>query len=395
MSKKCQLVVFSNKAYNAIIRESFDKDPVETGGILLGHILDNGVWIVMEVLPPGINSIFQYAYFEYDEEFVNYLAQSVANQYKLPLDLLGLWHRHPGSMDVFSSTDDGTNDTFARQNPAGVISGLVNIDPKFRVTMYHLEHHSQRIIGRPEYEVVDVEVGDDVIPGEYFELRYYDGDNSELHPTVTSKVVDRKVNNSLGIDQIERSVFSQGEQQVEPNTDSLDIQSIINRGLPPIDESPNVSPNSFNDFFPFWRTLNKKKVYVLIAVIALIVFVCSLRTYTRAVIKGLDSKECVQTFSDEKVESHIVTTRKSLEVTAFVDTSKTYEHRKMDSLTVGHPFLIPLTKVGNPNVTFQSSNSDVADVDADGVVKPKQTGKTEIFVLCDGKQTDKFIVNVK
>ena len=41
------MVVFSNKAYNAVIRESFDKDPVETGGILLGHTLDNGVWIVM------------------------------------------------------------------------------------------------------------------------------------------------------------------------------------------------------------------------------------------------------------------------------------------------------------------------------------------------------------
>lgn len=137
MSNNCQLVVFSNKAYNAIIRESFAKDPVETGGILLGHILDNGIWIVMEVLPPGMKSIFQYAYFEYDEAFVNYLAQSVANQYKHPLDLLGLWHRHPGSMDVFSHTDDGTNSTFARQNPAGVISGLVNIDPDFRITMYH------------------------------------------------------------------------------------------------------------------------------------------------------------------------------------------------------------------------------------------------------------------
>ena len=177
MSDNCQLVVFSNKAYNAIIRESFDKDPVETGGILLGHVLDNGIWIVMEVLPPGINSIFQYAYFEYDEAFVNYLAQSVANQYKRPLDLLGLWHRHPGSMDVFSSTDDGTNATFARQNPAGVISGLVNIDPQFRLTMYHLDSPAHRLMGRPNYDVVEVEVGDDIIPEEYFELRYYDGED--------------------------------------------------------------------------------------------------------------------------------------------------------------------------------------------------------------------------
>ena len=166
MSNKCQMVVFSNKAYNAVIRESFDKDPVETGGILLGHTLDNGVWIVMEVLPPGIRCIFEIAYFEYDDAFVNYLAQSVANQYKIPLELLGLWHRHPGSMDVFSSTDDGTNTTFAQQNPSGVISGLVNIDPKFRLTMYHMDNPRNvvRQHNRPNYERVEIEVGDDIIP---------------------------------------------------------------------------------------------------------------------------------------------------------------------------------------------------------------------------------------
>ena len=185
MSNRCQMVVFSNKAYNAIIRESFDKDPVETGGILLGHILNNGVWIVMEVLPPGIKCIFERAYFEYDDAFVNYLAQSVANQYKIPLELLGLWHRHPGSMDVFSSTDDGTNTTFALQNPNGVISGLVNIDPRFRLTMYHMDNPREvGLYTRPNYERIDVEVGDDIIPEEYFELKYYDGEGSNLNPFV-------------------------------------------------------------------------------------------------------------------------------------------------------------------------------------------------------------------
>ena len=173
MSELCQLKVFSNKAYNAIIRESFDKDPVETGGILLGHVLDNGMWIVMEVLPPGIHCIFETAYFEYDDAFVNYLAQSVANQYKIPLELLGLWHRHPGSMDFFSATDNQTNATFAAQNSYGVISGLVNIDPKFRLTMYHMGNPSRIVPGtRPRYEQIPIEVGDDVIPESYFELRY-------------------------------------------------------------------------------------------------------------------------------------------------------------------------------------------------------------------------------
>lgn len=185
MMELCQMIVFSNKAYNAIIRESFDKDPVETGGILLGHVLDNGMWIVMEVLPPGIHCIFERAYFEYDDAFVNYLAQSVANQYKIPLELLGLWHRHPGSMDFFSATDDQTNTTFAAQNSYGVISGLVNLDPKFRLTMYHLGRATAPISdARPRYEKIPIEVGDDIIPEDYFELRYYDGDESKLHPVV-------------------------------------------------------------------------------------------------------------------------------------------------------------------------------------------------------------------
>lgn len=181
----CCTVVFSNKAYNAIIGESFKKDPVETGGILLGYIIDD-TWIVMEVLPPGIHCIFQEAYFEYDTEFVNYLADTVSNQYENPLILLGLWHRHPGNLDVFSGTDDITNATFARQNPYGVISGIVNIDPKLRLTMYHLDNtsavraHSSASL---KYTKVDVVVGDDIIPQYLFNLKFINNEESDLHPS--------------------------------------------------------------------------------------------------------------------------------------------------------------------------------------------------------------------
>lgn len=183
MSNKCETVIISDKAYNAIIRESFAKHPVETGGILLGYILDNGLWVVMEMIPPGQNGIFRPAYFEYDQDFVNYLGTSVANQYKEPLQVLGLWHRHPGSMDYFSSTDDGTNSEFAAENPYGVISGLVNIDPSFRLTMYHLDHNQGKRPRNIAYSTVEVEVGDDLIPEKFFELRYVDAEHSELHPT--------------------------------------------------------------------------------------------------------------------------------------------------------------------------------------------------------------------
>ena len=173
--ENCKLVVFSNKAWNAIVNETFRNDPVETGGILMGHILSNGYWIVMEVIPPGLKAIHQRSYFEYDTEFVNYMANSVSRQYKTELSVLGLWHRHPGSMDVFSGTDDGTNATFAQMNPYGAISGLVNIDPKLRFTLRHVAYPLH-------YQIVDTEVGDDLIPSQYFELKYSFGD--ELVPLV-------------------------------------------------------------------------------------------------------------------------------------------------------------------------------------------------------------------
>lgn len=192
-NRDCNAVVFSNRAYNAIIRESFKKDPVETGGILLGHIV-NDTWVVMEVLPPGIHCIFEIAYFEYDEDFVNYLADSVANQYKMPLELLGLWHRHPGNMDTFSGTDDITNTTFAKLHPKGAISGLVNIDPKFRFTMYHVGNPDQSHLSRPYYQRVEIEVGDDIIPRDFFELRYLNPDSINLHPIPSGKNKSEQLN---------------------------------------------------------------------------------------------------------------------------------------------------------------------------------------------------------
>lgn len=211
MNNQCDLVVFSNKAYNGIIRESFAKHPVETGGILLGYILDNGAWIVMEMVPPGLDCVHEVALFEYDRDFVNYLGTSIANQYKRPLQVLGLWHRHPGSMDFFSSTDDVTNSDFASRNPCGVISGLVNIDPKLRLTMYYLGHTEGTRPKHVAYTKVDVEIGDDLIPEKYFELRYVDAEHTNLNPAPP-------VSNSKNT-AVQRSASSSDKQPIETGSE--------------------------------------------------------------------------------------------------------------------------------------------------------------------------------
>lgn len=131
-------VVFTERAYLALLSETAEKVYTETGGIFLGYREDD-VWHVVETIDPGPHSVFEVAYFEYDQKYVNHLAQKIARLYEKPLELVGLWHRHPGSFDRFSGTDDGTNKQYASLHKDGAISALVNIDPEFRLTVYHVQ----------------------------------------------------------------------------------------------------------------------------------------------------------------------------------------------------------------------------------------------------------------
>lgn len=178
-------VVFSERAIIALLAETQEHIETETGGVFLGYRRDN-IWYVVETVDPGPNSIFQPAYFEYDDVYLNHLMNKVAKLYKKPLDIVGLWHRHPGSFDQFSSTDDGTNLKYAKRNKDGSISALVNIDPNFRLTIYHVTEPLN-------YRKVDYTVGDCYFPPEY--LNYVSRDrylnvinNSTKTGTILSKI---------------------------------------------------------------------------------------------------------------------------------------------------------------------------------------------------------------
>lgn len=170
---QAQYVVFTKRAFNAIVTETLARNPIETGGIFLGYMLDNGIWVVVETIPPGIKTINEMAYFEYDTGFVNYLANVVAQQYKEQIQVLGLWHRHPGSYDTFSGIDDGTNRLFANGTPegCGAISALVNCDPQLRLSMFAVDRD---IHYTPIPWIVD---DGDIIPENLLALRYEDTSN--------------------------------------------------------------------------------------------------------------------------------------------------------------------------------------------------------------------------
>lgn len=132
-----QRVIFSRRAHAAIVAETLEQHPNETGGILLGH-RSYDTWQVIEAIDPGPAARFSAVTFEYDTAYVNHLARKVAGYYITPLKLIGLWHRHPGSSDRFSPEDDITNRRYAEQCTDGALSCLVNVDPIFRITAYHV-----------------------------------------------------------------------------------------------------------------------------------------------------------------------------------------------------------------------------------------------------------------
>lgn len=162
----------SDQAYTSIVAETHAHIDTETGGIFLGKF-EAGAWYIIEVIDPGYQDILrQVAYFEYDQSYVTHLANVRARLYKNRLSLLGLWHRHPGGFDRFSATDDQTHRLYLRQNPQrGIISSLVNIDPRFRLTHYFID---STVTHR---KITDIHIGDQHIPEKFLALKFSGADD--------------------------------------------------------------------------------------------------------------------------------------------------------------------------------------------------------------------------
>jgi len=159
-------VFFSDKAYLGILAETYEKIGTETGGIFLGKKDENN-WYILETIDPGPNSIFQPAYFEYDTPYVTHLSNKISRLYKHGLELIGLWHRHPGNFSSFSSTDNGTNLRYAKLSTSGAISSLVNLVPDFQLKVFYVDVPLR-------YTEVEYKVGDQFIPTPIQELKSID-----------------------------------------------------------------------------------------------------------------------------------------------------------------------------------------------------------------------------
>jgi len=152
----CKKIVFHSDAFVAMVGELESAGPLETGGILLGTIRDE-TWYIVEHIDPGyLNVVRTVVGFEYDQEYVNHLAAVRNRAFGEALSVLGLWHRHPGSLDFFTPTDRRTNEGFARLSDRGAVSLILNLDPILRISAFHLAREGEY----SRIETVEVAAGD-------------------------------------------------------------------------------------------------------------------------------------------------------------------------------------------------------------------------------------------
>ena len=110
---------------------------------------------MVEATDPGMDTIHTHSHHEMDQDYHNHIYPVLSRLYKHDLHLLGLWHRHPGSLDTFSHDDNMTNRAFSKAIGNGTLSFLVNFDPDFRLTCYYMDNE-----GSGEYFKLPVSIGD-------------------------------------------------------------------------------------------------------------------------------------------------------------------------------------------------------------------------------------------
>lgn len=211
--------VFSNRAYASILAETTEKIQTETGGLFLG-VLQNDTWYVIEAIDPGPKSVFEIAYFEYDQKYTQHLINKIANLYDKKLELIGLWHRHPGSFDQFSSTDDTTNAKYALMRKEGAISALVNIDPSFRITMYQVDRPCQ-------YKKITYDVGDELIPGDFLKFK-----TPEKFKSIMNNLLQIPIKKQSSIEEYHKSVsLASFMKFISPNLIDFECSDIETNNL--------------------------------------------------------------------------------------------------------------------------------------------------------------------
>lgn len=190
-NRRCIHCYINNRAYASVITEVMSNGKNETGGVFLGYVINRG-WYIVESVDPGVDTINEVAFFQWDTNYVNHQAERLSKIYKKPLTVLGFWHRHPGSMDFFSTQDVATIRGNLCELRVGLLSMLVNIDPKLRMTYYYCYDN--------DIMPIQYDVGDKYFPVEL--LEYVDANELSRREAEKGRLLDIHYEQVIDLDAV-------------------------------------------------------------------------------------------------------------------------------------------------------------------------------------------------
>lgn len=129
---------------DTIEKEGMELMPLETGGVLMGYVADNGDTVVTDIILAGPNAIHNRWKFipdhAYQQEQINHLYHESGGV----TTYLGDWHTHPGLSSAMSWRDRRTLQKIALTPSARISHPLMAILGEDGLTIWR--HEAERVV---------------------------------------------------------------------------------------------------------------------------------------------------------------------------------------------------------------------------------------------------------
>ncbi len=131
-------VILNTAAVEAIRAESERRSPLESGGVLIGHLDTLGRTRITSATGPGPLAMHSYDRFRRDGDFTQAEVDLRHTTSQGRDDYIGEWHSHPGGegpsrMDLQSMSWVGTNAKYDRSQPLLLIAQRARSNWRLRV----------------------------------------------------------------------------------------------------------------------------------------------------------------------------------------------------------------------------------------------------------------------
>lgn len=156
MSPRAQRTIYAESVFYGVRQQR------ETGGALAG-VYSDGIWYIADAFEAGPSGEHTWGDVKLDEKYQSYRLDALKRVHG-GVNLIGLWHQHPGGLNVFSGDGNGpdakTNRRFAEAIGGRCISIIATTEREVVLHPYLVDINRKGERGHPYYERLQYGVSD-------------------------------------------------------------------------------------------------------------------------------------------------------------------------------------------------------------------------------------------